>query len=132
MTTPRVDPGRQCDGKVRHPDRRAARQARQRVGHRDAGGHLTIYRCPWCDTFHLGHAWSDPYLVDMVARDDRRELTTTELDAVAASVTARLLGITVAAARELLAPPSVQLTSPAGVAFWTTATATDIEEAPHG
>lgn len=43
-STPRVDHARQCAGKVPHVDRRAARRARQKLGHRDAEGHLTIYR----------------------------------------------------------------------------------------
>lgn len=106
MSTPSVDPGRQCDGKVRHPDRRAARQARQRVGRRNADGHLTIYRCPWCASFHIGHAWADPYIVDMAERAARRELDREPLDVVAAEVAARLLGITVAAVLELLDPSS--------------------------
>lgn len=66
--TPRVDRARQCDGKVPHEDRRTARRARQKLGHRDADGHLTIYRCPWCDRFHIGHAFADPYLADKAAR----------------------------------------------------------------
>lgn len=103
MSSPRVDYVRQCEGKVRHGDRRAARRARQKLGHRDAGGHLTIYRCPWCDAFHVGSAWADPFIVDREERARRRELELEDLDVVVAVASARILGITVEAALELLA-----------------------------
>jgi len=43
-----------CATKTRYPSRRFARK-----GRRFASGmgqiHLHIYRCPYCDWFHLGH-----------------------------------------------------------------------------
>jgi len=102
-TAPRVDPARQCYGKVRHLSRRAARRARK-VTAVDAGRHLTIYRCPWCDFLHLGTAWtgqSDPALADMHRRQAERE-DRLELDDAAALAAARVLGITEEAARRLL------------------------------
>lgn len=95
--TPKVDRSRQCDGKVRHPDRRAARAARQRVRNLPdgEGTHLTIYRCPWCDAFHVGHAWADPYLADMAARAAARRSPELELELEAARAVAAVLGIPV-------------------------------------
>lgn len=104
-STPRVDRARQCDGKVPHADRRAARVARQQIGHRDAAGHLTIYRCPWCDRFHVGHAWSDPYLADMAGRAAARQSPELELELEAARAVAAALGVPVDEALEYIAEP---------------------------
>lgn len=97
-----VDRRRQCDGKVKFPDRRAARVARQRMGRRTADGHLAICPCPWCRAFHLGHAWQDPYLVDMRARQQAAADNDLAADVIIA--TARALGITEAEAARILEP----------------------------
>lgn len=39
-------------GKVRFPTRRQARVARRKI---PTGDPLSVYRCPECDWFHLGH-----------------------------------------------------------------------------
>lgn len=98
MTVPRVDRRRQCEGKVRHPDRRTARTARQRTP-ASRGGHLHIYRCPWCHHYHLGTSWTDPYVADMIARRDQMPDDTIDDDV--ARATARVLGITIAEAHAL-------------------------------
>ncbi len=96
-----VDPRVQCDGKVRHLSRRAARAARK---HYPGGpGHLTVYLCPHCKLFHLGNAWVDDALDPggrMRAR--QRQLPVESLDSAAAHAVARVMGCTVAEALELV------------------------------
>lgn len=41
-----------CKNKVRYDSRSEAKKARRRT---PSSGHLTIYPCPFCDFFHLGH-----------------------------------------------------------------------------
>lgn len=59
-----------CRRKRRYPTSRAAKAARrsiQRVG----GRALEVFRCPWCEGWHVGHrapgsAASDPKLRDVI------------------------------------------------------------------
>jgi hypothetical protein len=106
-TAPRVDPARQCHGKVRHLSRRAARRARRSTP-AAPGRHITIYRCPWCSFLHLGTAWDDvgdAAVVDMLRRFEeaaaRRELE--ELDEHVVAASARALNMSTDDARRLLA-----------------------------
>lgn len=68
--TVRYDRALQCAGKVRYTSRRLARIGRR---HSPAAGHLRIYRCGWCDTYHLGHvrphAIRDAELLELAERD---------------------------------------------------------------
>jgi NMD protein affecting ribosome stability and mRNA decay len=107
MSAERVDPRRQCDGKVRHLSRRAARQARK-VTPVEPGRHLTIYRCPWCGFVHLGTAWNDETdgaVADMRRRIAEREerLELEQLDELVVTASARVLGVSEDYARRLLA-----------------------------
>lgn len=55
-----------CQHKIRYGSRKSARIARKRT---PSIGHLSIYRCIYCEFFHLGH------LTDAVRRGelDRQE-----------------------------------------------------------
>lgn len=96
---PTLDPARQCDGKRRYSTRRGARRARSRTPAGD--GHFAIYRCPWCDTFHIGHAPNDPAMRDVDARRDQREAAAT-LEADTVSATMAVLRVDELEARRLL------------------------------
>ena len=41
-----------CGTKRRYANRKAARAARRRTPSSD---HLSIYYCPWCGWYHIGH-----------------------------------------------------------------------------
>lgn len=43
-----------CDGKVRHQTRQAAHAAVQALTGKGKD-RMSAYRCPWCDTWHVGH-----------------------------------------------------------------------------
>lgn len=45
---------RQCRGKVKHPNEKAAKDA---VGAHEAnrGGKLNAYKCSFCEGWHIGH-----------------------------------------------------------------------------
>lgn len=47
----------QCHGKRRYRHRGDARKAmrRQQTAGNGRGGRLTVYRCPWCDWYHIGN-----------------------------------------------------------------------------
>lgn len=55
--TPKFDPARQCDGKVRYESKAKAKRANRinstKFG--DRHGRMAAYRCPHCGWFHLGH-----------------------------------------------------------------------------
>lgn len=89
----------QCEGKVGHADRRAARRARNAT--RGGSGHLSIYRCPWCDRFHIGHAWIDPYVSELEERTLARRLEAEAAADIELAV-ARALHLDPDAAREIL------------------------------
>lgn len=42
---------KECGNKVRHPTREAATVAMGRT----RGYPLHVYRCPWCNCWHVGH-----------------------------------------------------------------------------
>ena len=47
---------RSCESKRRHPDKKAARdQVVQLARAGTAYWRLVIYRCRYCDSFHVGH-----------------------------------------------------------------------------
>jgi hypothetical protein len=50
-------PERSCDGKVRHPNRRAAMGAMWAAirDHDLNRSELTVYRCAFCESWHVGH-----------------------------------------------------------------------------
>lgn len=48
----------QCEGKMKYVTRDEARVARRRV--RGRFGTMRVYRCGWCDYYHLGHAYTPP------------------------------------------------------------------------
>lgn len=98
-TTKQVSWSLQCEGKVPHPDRRSARRSRNAT--RGGAGHLSIYRCPWCDRFHIGHSWVDPYVTELEERTRQR----LEADATAQDIeqaVARALHLDPDTAREIL------------------------------
>ncbi len=43
----------QCTGKIGHKTAAKARAAAKKTGN-DRKGRLNIYRCPWCNKFHVG------------------------------------------------------------------------------
>lgn len=43
----------QCAGKQRFAERRLAQQIRTRIQHRGRKG-MNVYRCPWCQQWHVG------------------------------------------------------------------------------
>lgn len=45
-----------CEGKRRYTTRKYARRARNAT---PSVGHLSIYRCEFCDFYHLGHMPDD-------------------------------------------------------------------------
>lgn len=96
-----VDPRVQCEGKVRHVSRRAARSARK---HYPSGpGHLTVYVCPHCGFFHLGNAWvHDELDPGGRERQRRRQLPAESLDSAAAHAVARVMGCSIDEALELV------------------------------
>lgn len=46
--------GRQCF-KIRHPDRASAFDHLVKLEAKDHDFRLTVYRCPFCRMFHVGH-----------------------------------------------------------------------------
>ena len=57
MASKRAIRRRACTGKVRHPDAAGARVALGKLFKR-AGytGHMNVYRCRFCNGYHIGHA----------------------------------------------------------------------------
>jgi len=98
-TTKQVSWSLQCEGKVPHPDRRSARRSRNAT--RGGAGHLTIYPCPWCGYFHIGHGWSDPYVLELEERA-RLRLEAERAQADIEEAIARALHLDPEAAREIL------------------------------
>ena len=43
----------QCYGKIRHKNYAKARKAQREMGNTQTG-RLNVYKCPWCNGFHVG------------------------------------------------------------------------------
>jgi hypothetical protein len=46
---------RACQGKARYSHRRRAKKSARRLKNLGVDGHLSVYRCPFCEQWHVGH-----------------------------------------------------------------------------
>ena len=48
-------PRAQCDGKRKYASKPEAKHAARRYETYWGGGHVDVYRCPHCASYHIGH-----------------------------------------------------------------------------